>query len=559
MATQRGSAADPLWFKDALTGSPLDFGGGWESILEGVMRQHFESTFLVQYLPSQRWFAAKSRQVKFVHVRDWFVLQPSNSALTLVEVQYESGPADTYLLLVGASFGDEAEQLRHSAPNAVIAAVVAQGTPGLLYEAAFSDATCTELLSFIADNGELHSRNGKVRGIRGAAFGSALGPAELPLAVRRGSLEQSNTSIIYSNLFILKLFRREEPGINPDCEIEQFLTEQVGFDRIPPFAGSIEYAPGDGGPPTTLGMLEGLVANEGDGWKWTLEELDRYYEMCAAAPFPEAATEVPQALELAEQPPSELAKDRVGIYLDAAATLGRRTAELHKALASRSDIPAFAPEPLSAAHAETLAASLRQHASTTLELLKDRMPHLPGEVIETAAAVLSRRRQLLQRLEVFGHVTSSAQRIRIHGDYHLGQVLRVKSDFVILDFEGEPTRPLADRRAKQSPLKDVAGMLRSFSYAAYASLNNYASRHPGDALSLERWAQFWERSASAEFLRAYRQTVGPANLVPANTDDFRVLLNIFLLDKVLYEIVYELNSRPAWVRIPLLGIMSLSV
>src|SRR5579862_6418377 len=404
MAKQRGSAANP-------EGSRLDFGGGWESILEGVMRQHFESTFLVQYLPKQRWFAAKSRQVKYVHVKDWLVLQPSNSALTLVEVQYESGPADTYLLLLGASFGDEAEQLRHSAPNAVIAAVVAQGIPGLLYEAAFSDATCAELLSLIASNRELDSRNGKVRGVRGAAFGVVLGPAELPLAVRRGSLEQSNTSIIYSDRFILKLFRREEPGINPDCEMGQFLTEQVGFDRIPPFAGSIECTPSDGGPSTTLGMLQGLVANEGDGWKWTLEELDRYYEMCAAAPFPEASAEIPNALELAEHPPSELARDHVGIYLDAAATLGRRTAELHKALASRSDNPAFAPEPLSAAHAEALAADLRQHVSITLEFLKDRMPHLPDEVVDTAAAVLGRRRQLLQHSEVLGHVTSSAQRI----------------------------------------------------------------------------------------------------------------------------------------------------
>ncbi len=535
----------------------LDFGGGWDSILDGVMRQHFENAILVQYLPKQRWFAAKSRLVKFVHVIDWFVLQPSNSALTLIEVEYENGPADTYQLLLGVVFGDAVEELRRAAPTALIATAMAQGSQGVLYEASFSDATCAELLALIANKRELASRNGRVRGVKGSAFGAVLGAAELPLAVRRGSLEQSNTSIIYADRFILKLFRRQEPGINPDCEIEQFLTEKAGFDRIPPFAGSIEYTPADGGPPMTLGMLEGLVTNEGDGWKWTLEELERYYEMCAAVPFPDAAGEIASALDLAENPPSELAKDHVGIYLDAAATLGRRTAELHKALSSRSDDPAFAPEQFTASDAEALAAQLRQHASSTLELLKDRMPHLPDEVIEVAAAVLSRRRQLLHRLEVLGHVTSSAQRIRIHGDYHLGQVLRVKSDFVILDFEGEPTRSLAERRAKKSPLKDVAGMLRSFSYAAYASLSGYTARHPGDATRLERWAQLWERSASAEFLRAYRQTVSGSELVPANTEDFRVLLDVFLLDKVLYEVLYELNSRPAWVRIPLLGIMSL--
>lgn len=543
---------------NAADSARLDFGGGWESVLEGVMRKHFESAFLVQYLPKQRWFAAKSRLVKFVHVKDWFALQQSNSALTLVEVEYENGLPDTYLVLLAASFGGAADELRLAAPTAVIATAVAQGTQGVLYEAAFSDPTCAELLSLIADNRELASRNGRVRGIRGTAFGSVLGTAQLPLAVRRGSLEQSNTSIIYADRFILKVFRHQEPGQNPDVEIEQFLTEKVGFDRIPTFAGSIEYDRADGRPPMTLGMLQGLVANEGDGWKWTLEELDRYYEMCAAMPFPEASAEIPNALELADSPPSQWAKDHVGIYLEAAATLGRRTAELHKALASRSDDPAFAPKPFTAADAETLAAELRHYASTTLELLKDRVPHLPDEVIEIAAAVLSRRRQLLQHLESLGHFASSAQRIRIHGDYHLGQVLRVKSDFVILDFEGEPTRSLAERRTQQSPLKDVAGMLRSFSYAAYASLNNYTARHPGDVASLEHWAQLWERSAAAEFLRAYRQTVGVSEFVPDNTEDFRVLLDIFLLHKVLYEVLYELNSRPAWLRIPLLGIMSLS-
>jgi len=537
--------------------APVDFAGGWESVLDGMMRQHFESSFLVQYLPKQRWFAAKSRVVKFVHVRDWFVLQPSNSAITLVEVEYENGPSDTYLLVLGISFGDAAEELRRATPNAVVATAVAQGGQGVIFEATFSDEACSDLFSLIASTGELNSKNGRVIGVRGTAFSGILGPSELPLPIRRGSLEQSNTSLIYGEKFILKLFRRQEPGINPDCEVERFLTEKVGFDRVPPFAGSIDYLPADSGPPMNFGLLQGLVTNEGDGWKWSLEELDRYYETAAGVPFPETSDDAANALDLAELPTSQLAKDHVGIYLDAAATLGRRTGELHKALAARPDEAAFAPEPLSTTDAEKLITDTRQHASNTLELLKDRVPHLPDEVIEVAAAVLSRRRQLMQRLETLGHITASSQRIRIHGDYHLGQVLRVKSDFVIIDFEGEPTRSLAARRAKQSPLKDVAGMLRSFSYAAYASLSGYTARHPGDVARLERWAQLWERSASAEFLRAYRQTVADSDLVPANTEDFRTLLDIFLLDKVLYEVGYELNSRPAWVRIPLLGIISL--
>ena len=256
-----------------------------------------------------------------------------------------------------------------------------------------------------------------------------------------------------------------------------------------------------------------------------------------------------------------MARDHLGLYLDAGATLGRRTAELHLALASPTDDPAFAPEPLTDADLQAQVAGLRQHAASVLDLLKERLSQLPDEVVEVAASVLSRRRQILEHFGAhFGGQNGDfprTQRIRIHGDYHLGQVLRVKTDFVILDFEGEPVRPLAVRRSKQCPLKDVAGMLRSFSYAAYSSLTNYTARHPEDVTRLEPWAQLWERSAAAEFLRAYREAAQDADFLPHGKVDFRKLLNVFLLDKALYEVLYELNSRPAWVRIPLTGIMSL--
>ncbi|MGB7754342.1 MAG: hypothetical protein WCF88_22505, partial [Candidatus Acidiferrales bacterium] len=249
--------------------------------------------------------------------------------------------------------------------------------------------------------------------------------------------------------------------------------------------------------------------------------------------------------------------DHLGIYLDAAATLGRRTAELHLALAAPSDDPAFTPEPLTPENFQAVLLDFHQNASRVLDVLKERVPFLPDEVIEVAATVLSRRRRILDYFGTLKSANFRTQRIRIHGDYHLGQVLRVKTDFVILDFEGEPARPLEYRRSKQCPLKDVAGMLRSFSYAAYASLNNYSARHSEDLTRLEPWAQLWERSAAAAFLRAYRETAQGAEFAPADTSDFHELLDVFLLDKALYEVLYELNARPAWVRIPLMGIMSL--
>jgi maltose alpha-D-glucosyltransferase/alpha-amylase len=377
------------------------------------------------------------------------------------------------------------------------------------------------------------------------------------LPVRRSSAEQSNTSVLYDDRLILKLFRRQQPGPNPDVEVGRYLTEKAHFQGTPPFAGSIEYVPAEG-ETSTLVMLQGLVANEGDAWKWTLEEVERYYEESAPLPFPEAAAaELQNPFELSQNPPSQLARNHIGIYLDSAATLGRRTAELHLALAQPTDDPAFAPEPLTSSDLQNLRADLRRQAASVFEVLKGSMSQLPDDVIDIAALVLSRRRPILDHFRLLATDSLNAERTRIHGDYHLGQILRSKTDFVILDFEGEPARPMAERRAKQSPLKDVAGMLRSFSYAAYATLINYTARRPEDLGRLEPWARLWERSIAAEFLRAYREKALGAKFLPSDDNDFRKLLDAHLLDKALYELLYELNNRPAWVRIPLLGILSL--
>jgi len=539
---------------------PLEVTDGWRSLLEGQNRERLETEELIEYLPKQRWFAGKSHQIESTKIVDWAELDASQSAVALVEVQFDRGLLETYQLFLAMTIGEIADVLRRENPNAIIAAIISKRLGGLLHDGTFDDKSCAALFALIENAGKVEAHNGTIHGMRGAAFQEILGSAEIPLQVRRGSAEQSNTSIFFGEQFILKLFRRLENGVNPDCEIGRYLTEKTRFDGIPPFAGSIEYAPAAAGEPTVLAMLQGFVSNEGDGWKWTVDELDRYYETCAAVALPEiSGDELRDPLELSERPTSQLARDHVGIYLDAAATLGRRTAELHLALASRTDDPAFAPEPMTADDLQAQIADVRQHASGVFDLLKERVSYLPDDVVEIAASVLSRRRRILDRWANMKFDNLRTQRIRIHGDYHLGQVLRVKTDFVILDFEGEPARPLAYRRSKQCPLKDVAGMLRSFSYAAYGTLINYTARRPEDFARLEPWAQLWERFVSAEFLRAYRDTARGAQFLPANSIDFRKLLDVFLLDKALYEILYELNSRPGWVRIPMLGMMSLPI
>jgi maltose alpha-D-glucosyltransferase/alpha-amylase len=537
---------------------PFDVTAGWKSLLEGANRERLESVEFPEYLPKQRWFAGKSRHIEATNILDSASLDSSHSAWALVEVRFDGGLSETYQLPLAMTFGEVADELRRAAPSSSVAAIASKRVGGLLHDGVFDEESCVELFSLIENGRTVEAHNGRIQGVRGKCFQDILGSAGAPLQVRRGSAEQSNTSILFGDRFILKLFRRLEPGMNPDCEIGQYLSERTRFDGIPQFGGLIQYETNAAAEPTVLAMLQGLVANEGDGWKWTVEELDRYYETCSAAAFPENISgELGDPFDLSERPTSQFARDHVGIYLDSAAMLGRRTAELHLALASPTDNPAFAPEPMTTDDFQAQLADARQHAAGVFDVLKERVSYLPDEVVEIAASVLSRRRRILEHL---GNVKCDglrAQRIRIHGDYHLGQVLRVKTDFVILDFEGEPARSLAYRRSKQCPLKDVAGMLRSFSYGAYRTLINYTARRPEDLARLEPWAQLWERFVAAEFLRAYRATAHGADFLPASGTDFRKLLDVFLLDKALYEILYELNSRPGWVRIPMLGIMSL--
>jgi maltose alpha-D-glucosyltransferase/alpha-amylase len=210
------------------------------------------------------------------------MLEESGSALALVEVQYESGTPDVYLLLFAMAFGDAAEELRRLAPHSVVTGIISGEESGIVHDGVFDDQACTELLSLIENASDLALPHGRIRSVRGKVFQDLMGSEAQPVAVRRGSAEQSNTSILFGDRFILKLFRRQDVGINPDCEIGRYLTEKTNFDRIPPFAGSIEYESKDG-QTSTLAMLQGLVLNEGDGWKWTIEELDRYYENCATA------------------------------------------------------------------------------------------------------------------------------------------------------------------------------------------------------------------------------------------------------------------------------------
>jgi maltose alpha-D-glucosyltransferase/alpha-amylase len=370
--------------------------------------------------------------------------------------------------------------------------------------------------------------------------------------------EQTNTSVVYGDRLILKLFRRIEEEINPELEIGRFLTERTNFPYIAQLAGYLEYH-SKKSKITTLATLQSFVANEGDAWQYTLDFLNRNFDYVLANPTVKVPP-VPRKhlLSLLKEPPV-LAQESIGPYLISAQLLGRRTAELHVALAAASDDPDFAPEPFSLIYQNSLYHAMRSFATQTLQLLREQLKEIPDELKENAQQVLDSEKIMIERFQLLRNRKISAARIRCHGDYHLGQVLYTGKDFVIIDFEGEPARPLSERRIKRSPLRDVAGMIRSFHYAAHSALLHQSSLalKPENLLALERWAQFWYVWVSSSFLKSYLQGVEQTELLPDDPEQLRILLDVYLLEKAIYEIGYELNNRPHWLKVTLQGILQL--
>ena len=563
-----------FWFELQGTPDSRAVGGSTETEATGVVialanaaalfepstRRALEHTILPKYLPKQRWFGAKARVIESTRIVDWIWLRQEMpaSALVFLEVNYAGDGAELYQAPLSLTVGRQAEELLQARPEAVLCDIRLGESAGVLHDALADDEACLALLQAVEKRQTLQGHSGRAEASPTRVLAEILTDAA-PLKVVRSSAEQSNSSVAFGGKVMLKLFRRLEDGPNPDVEITRYLTEESPFPAIPPLAGYIDFL-SPAGQGSTLAMLQRVVPHQGDGWKKTLDELARYYELCST--FRELPEEVRQdnesLLDLAAKETPKAARDRIGIYLDSAATLGRRTAQMHLALAASSTNPSFQPETLSRSDLQTMAFALRDRATHAFHSLRASLPNLPDEIMDRAALALGQRGRILRRFQALEQIDPEIVRIRIHGDYHLGQVLWVENDFVIVDFEGEPARPLAERRLKQPALKDVAGMLRSFSYAAYAGLLSYTARRPEEFGQLEPWAAFWEKWSSVAFLHAYLETAPDSRILPPDSARLEVLLDAFLLDKALYELTYELNNRPAWVRIPLRGILNLA-
>jgi maltose alpha-D-glucosyltransferase/alpha-amylase len=520
-------------------------------------------TVLQNYIKGRRWFRSKARDIQSSQIKD---VIPTHSPectayFVLIQINFVEGESETYVVPISVISAEQIRAIRSEQPQAIIARLQPPdgGNESLLCDAMMDKNFCKFLLQSVGKRHHFRGKNGQIVASSTQAFFDALSPGETIPEPTPMKAEQTNTSVVYGDKLILKLFRQLGEGINPELEIGRFLTEKTAFKNIPPLAGALEYYPAKANP-ISLAVLQGFVHSEGDAWQYTQDSLERYFQHVltqTTTPVPRLPRKNLLSL-LKEIPP--LAREAIGTYLVSVHLLGQRTAELHMALVSAPDDPEFAPEPFTFVYQTSLYQSMRGQAVRTLQLLREKLPSLPEEVKETTSKVCELEKPIIERYHLIQHQSILAARTRYHGDYHLGQVLYTGKDFVIIDFEGEPARPLSERRLKRSPLRDIAGMIRSFHYAANHALLRQVSLTPRpeeELAHLQNWAQYWYTWVSVTFLSSYLNSIKDANLLPEDSGQLKILLDAFLLEKAVYEIGYELNNRPGWLKVPLQGVLQL--
>jgi len=515
---------------------------GWRDIAHGRAADELTRELLPTFLPKHRWFAAKDETIAQTRIGSVATLDGGEAGYMLTQVEVDlapSGVTQRYFMPLALSFDPAA--VTTGAPLLPFALAKARRGPkvGTIYDATADPQFPLAVVDAMRHGAEMEATDGHVA-FAGTSRLEGIEPSG-DLTVRALGVEQSNSSIMVGDFAILKIYRRLSPGTHPEIEVGRFLTEVADYRNTPPLLGVVEHVPADG-EATSLAVLQGFVVNQGDGWAYTLDYLERSLEGAHLR------------VEGGDMPP---VGDYHAAYLAQAETLGRRTAELHRALATETSDRAFKAQPIGQSDLKAWRRSTRKLASSAFRAVKAARRRLGPESEAAADALLERRAECLRRIDQLTGRRVRAAKTRIHGDYHLGQVIVVKDDFYVLDFEGEPARSLAERRAKTSPAKDVAGMLRSFDYAAWVTVHGLAGRIPGNGSQLRALARDWCAAASAAFLRSYRETIAGCPSWPGDAREGRRLLELFMLEKAFYEIGYESSNRPDWLEIPIQGVLAI--
>jgi maltose alpha-D-glucosyltransferase/alpha-amylase len=548
----------------------FEVSGQWDALFSSPARQKFEA-FLPAYLAQRRWFGQKTRTITSATLTDTVPVGapgasgsgrragPPLAHLVIVQVELDYGSAERYILPLAYLAGAEAEEFRKWHSDAIVADLRAGGTDGLLFDAVYSPDFVKAMADLLARRRTLPGNQGRLLGVPAPSLRDFEHCLDEECTATPLSTEQSNTSVLLGDQAIFKFIRRFEEGVNPGVEIGRFLSEEARFAYAPRAGGSIEYRAGHlGAVPATVAVLEEFIPNEGDGWNYVVDALTHGLEEALAHRGDTELNVTPPRgyfnLDHEELRPGH---PLVGPHLEWASLLGRRTADLHAALTSDRRDPHFAPEPLTALDRQALyhgARSLTRQVLHEVVTLNVTSPHL--------LKVQEREKEIIERLRRLSTLSIDTARIRCHGDYHLGQVLWTGKDFVIIDFEGEPSRSLTRRRLKRPAVVDLAGMVRSLHYAGQAASLRLTrdlgiAVNAGELEKIDSWLTFWHRWVSGTFLSAYLEEAGDAGFLPRQRGKLAKLLDFFLLEKAMYELSYEANTRPGWVDIPARGLLDI--
>jgi maltose alpha-D-glucosyltransferase / alpha-amylase len=535
----------------------------WSEVFHGRPKGQLEAALRL-WLPAHRWFGGKARLIQNVTVTETVMLGNGRAAtqakyLALARVEYVEGEPETYVVPLGFATGEDADRLAALSPSPVVCQLNLRDAKqtGVLFDATGDSTFTSALLDTLLRRRRWKGSDGQLTVSQSGVLRSYLADEGAPTVASAAKMDQSNSSIIYGDKAIMKLFRRVEPGVNPDLEIGRFFAERCEFANSPPLLGGIEYR-SNGNEPVTLAVTHALIPRAETAWQFALDNLSRYFEEILTQPvekWPKSEGLGNRSLwDIAESAAATPVEQFASGFIKAAALLGQRTAEMHVALASDSATPDFAPEPFSQLYQRSLYQSARKLATQNLQRLRKQLGRLTPRAHELGRSVLDQEKLLLERLRSIVSRKVVSSRIRCHGDYHLGQVLYTGKDFMIIDFEGEPARSLSERRMKCSPLQDVASMIRSFHYVSAQGFNHLIAtglHTPDNTEPLKNAGTAWALSTVSAFLHAYQAAVGTASFFPAAREDREMLLNFYLLNKAVYEMGYELNNRPDWVEIPL--------
>jgi maltose alpha-D-glucosyltransferase/alpha-amylase len=536
----------------------------WDELLDPARFDWLEPAIrdYLAELPAEN---GSTRTVRDVRIRSAVRLPVDTpSAFLVFDADLTSGDTEVRVLRLGFAAG---ESVGLVPPGAVIAVLTRNDESlGILFDARTDPTFCTAVLNAIAAGQEFTLDGNEVTATNYPPFAElrGLSDATLPVTVQQSG--RRKFSVAYDNRLVLKSFDRLEPGINPALELGRFLTEHTSFNKLAPVVGSIELRQHEAKEPATLSILYGYVPNEGNGWQYTLDVISRFYESVLTHPRTPPAPPPADAWTpgVNSHPPTEV-QELLGSYLQIAAHFGRTTAEMHRALASGVAIPAIAPEPFNKLYQRSLYQSLRSVTGLVFRELDRQLPELPPDDRVLAERALGLEQVLSRRYRAVLGPEMTGYRIRTHGDFHLGRLLYTGTDFQVVDFEGDPDRPISERRLKRSALRDVAALIRSFHFAAYSPLYGAEpgrGTFPGhvreaDRNILARWAGFWSSWVAARFVQAYFEGMAGSDLLPASPAACRELLEMLVMKKAVRELGHALGSHPSWVPVPLTGLLDL--